>query len=84
MNDLFKIKKGGSHMGKESMWSLYFFRGSFHWLSEYRDSDNIFAPRNIARVGFAVLDLSDSGHLNFNASEIGEADSVKYDAWMEI
>lgn len=28
----------------------------------------------------AILDLSGSGHLNFNASKVGEADTVKYDA----
>ena len=55
-------------------------RSIFGRVFEYRDSDNIFAPRKTATVGFAILDLSDSGHLNFNASEIGEADSVKYDA----
>lgn len=28
----------------------------------------------------AILDLSGSGHLNFNGSKVGEADTVKYDA----
>lgn len=42
-----KKKNGGTTVVWGSMWSL-FFASSF---SEYRDFDNIFAPRKIATVG---------------------------------